>query len=78
MVIICCSIYHHSLVLLVDVVDQVERLFLYVELDRLGEVFEHELAGLDHMFRLRVIVALLTHIQLISQTVLVSLMRDLY
>ena len=42
-----------------DIVNQVERLLLHVELDRLGQVLEHKLASLDYMFRLRVVVALI-------------------
>ena len=42
-----------------DIVDQVERLLLNVELYRLGQVFEHELARLHYVLGLRVVVALL-------------------
>ena len=50
---------HFGLVLLVDVIYEVQRLFLNVELYGLGQVLEHELARFDYVLRLRVIVALL-------------------
>ena len=58
-----------SLVLPVDVVDEIKRLLFDVKLDRLCKVLEHELARLDNMLWLRIVVALLQDTKGISKYV---------
>ena len=49
-----------------DVVHQVEGLLFDVELDRLRQILEHQLPGLNHVFRLSIVVAFLIKVPVID------------